>query len=241
MIVQRIFSAIVFTALCVAPAVAKPTVIAELGTAPLLGTSTSTLEMRERVAHNEDIMSAAAVRVGLTAGEYAQFHTAIAESHVAWVIVPRHLDVMTWQSGGHVYALHNVIIPKNTYGWEVDVNAHGQVLALYMPAKCGNLSVVRKPRSRAGPPRCCAGSGRAERSGRRSARTGRSRLRSAGTARRRRRADRSGSNGVSAGPGSRRIAFPSVVLSAIAGRIGRIGSRQRQRSGLDRSGRMPVG
>jgi hypothetical protein len=145
MTVKRSLFVLAFTVLCAAPALAKPTVIAELGTAPLLGTSRSTAEMRALIARNEGLMSAAAVRLGLTTGEYAQFNAAIADSHVAWVTVPRHLDAMTWQADGHVYAIHNVIIPKHTNGWEVDVAAHGAVLALYMPAKCGNLSLVRRP------------------------------------------------------------------------------------------------
>jgi hypothetical protein len=131
-------------ALAVAPAMAKPTIIAELGSAPLLGTSTSTAEMRARVARNEGIVSAAAVKIGLTPGEYAQFHAAIDSSRVAWVTVPRHLDAMTWQAGGTVYALHNVVIPAGTNGWEVDVRRRDKILALYMPAKCGNLSLVTK-------------------------------------------------------------------------------------------------
>ena len=131
-------------ALGAAPALAKPTVIAELGTAPLLGTSTSTAQMRARVAQNEGLVSAAAARIGLTPNEYAQFHAAIEASRARWVTVPRHLDAMSWQSGGTVYVLHDVVIPAGTNGWEVDVRAHDQVLALYMPAKCGNLSLVRK-------------------------------------------------------------------------------------------------
>jgi hypothetical protein len=131
-------------ALGIAPALAKPTVIAELGSAPLLGTSTSTAEMRRLVARNEGMVSAAAAKIGLTPAEYAQFQTAISNSQVAWVTVPRHLDAMTWQSGGTVYALKDVVIPAGTHGWEVDLHEHGQVLALYMPAKCGNLSLVRK-------------------------------------------------------------------------------------------------
>jgi hypothetical protein len=131
-------------ALGFAPALAKPTVIAELGESPLLGTSTSTAQMRDRVARNEGIVSAAAVKIGLTPGEYAQFHAAIDSSRVAWVTVPRHLDAMSWQAGGTVYVLHDVIIPAGTHGWEVDVPSHGRLLALYMPAKCGNLSLVRK-------------------------------------------------------------------------------------------------
>jgi hypothetical protein len=128
----------------VAPALAKPTVIAELGTAPLLGTSTSTAEMRRRVAQNAGVISAAATRIGLTPSQYAQFQAAISNSRVAWVTLPRHLDAMTWQSGSKVYALHDVIIPAGTHGWEVDLHERGRTLALYMPAKCGNLSIVTK-------------------------------------------------------------------------------------------------
>jgi hypothetical protein len=145
MIAERFLLAVSFFALCVSPAIARPTVIAELGSAPLLGTSRSTAEMRALVARNEGIVSAAAVRLGLTAGEYAQFHEAIDASRVAWVTVPRHLDSMTWQAGGRVYALHDVVIPSGTHGWEVDVPERNGVLALYMPAKCGNLSLVRRP------------------------------------------------------------------------------------------------
>ena len=131
-------------ALGIAPALARPTVIAELGESPLLGSSTSTAEMRARVARNEGTVSAAAAKIGLTPGEYAQFHAAINSSHVAWVTVPRHLDAMSWQSGGTVYALHDVVIPAGTHGWEIDIRSHDRMLALYMPAKCGNLSLVRK-------------------------------------------------------------------------------------------------
>jgi len=132
-------------ALGVAPALAKPTVIAELGSAPLLSTSSSTAAMRASVARNEGVVSAAAVKLGLTPGEYAQFHAAIDSSRVRWVTVPRHLDAMTWRAGDKVYVLHDVVIPAGTNGWEVDVPSHGAVLALYLPAKCGNLSLIRRP------------------------------------------------------------------------------------------------
>jgi hypothetical protein len=143
-VLQKFALVPLIVALAAGPALAKPTVIAELGTAPLLGTSSSTAEMRARVARNEGVVSAAASRLGLTPGEYAQFHAAIDSSRVAWVTVPRHLDAMTWQSGGNVYVLHDVVIPAGTHGWEVDVPGHGTTLALYMPAKCGNLSLVRR-------------------------------------------------------------------------------------------------
>ncbi len=132
-------------ALGVAPAFAKTTVIAELGTAPLLGTSRSTAEMQARVSRNEGVLSAAAAKLGLTPSQYAQFHAELMSSRTAYVTVPRHLDSMTWQGGGHVYALNDVQIPANTHGWEVDLPvSNGRILALYMPALCGNLSLLIK-------------------------------------------------------------------------------------------------
>jgi hypothetical protein len=125
-------------------AFAKVTVIAELGTAPLLGTSSSTAQLRQRVARNEGVLSAAAARLGLNNSQYAQFRAAIDGSRLAWVTVPRHLDAMTWQGAGRVYVLRDVMIPAGTHGWEVDLPANGQVLSLYMPALCGNLSILRK-------------------------------------------------------------------------------------------------
>jgi hypothetical protein len=128
-----------------APALAKTVVIAELGTAPLLGTSTSTAALRTDVAHHRVWMRAAATKLGLSGADYASFAGAIASSHVAWVVVPRHLDAMTWRSGNRVYVLHDVEIPAGTRGWEVDLRAHGRTLALFMPATCGNLSLIVRP------------------------------------------------------------------------------------------------
>jgi hypothetical protein len=141
---KQFFAGLTIFALGSVQALAHTTVIAELGTAPLLGTSASTAELRSRVAHNEGTLSAAAAKAGLTSGEYAQFRAAIDSAHLAWVTVPRHLDVMTWQAKGNVYALHDVKVPAQTHGWEVDIPRAHEVIAVYMPAKCGNLSVVRR-------------------------------------------------------------------------------------------------
>lgn len=133
----------IILALGVTPALAKPTVIAELGTAPLLGPSGSTAQMRARVAANQVFVAAAARKVGLSAKEYAHFNAAIASSQVAWVTVPRHLDAMSWRSGSRVHVLHDVIIPAGTHGWEVELRSGNERVAVYMPAACGNVSVVR--------------------------------------------------------------------------------------------------
>lgn len=130
-------------ALATAPAFAKTTLIAELGSAPLLGTITSTAQMRERVAGNQAFVAQAARKLGLSANEYRSFSSAIAESRVAWVTMPRHLDAMSWRSGSTVYVLHDVVIPRETHGWEVDLRSGNQRIAVYLPAACGNVSIVR--------------------------------------------------------------------------------------------------
>jgi hypothetical protein len=125
------------------PAFARTTVIAELGTAPLLGTSTSTAQMRARVAGNRAFVEEAVRKLGMSENDYMNFSAAIASSRAQWVTVPRHLDAMTWRSGSHVYVLHDVRIPAGTHGWKVELNSGRENLAVYMPAACGNVSVVR--------------------------------------------------------------------------------------------------
>jgi hypothetical protein len=142
----RATSVAVFLAGCVLPASAKTTVIRELGTAPLLGESSSTNEMRDRVEKNQTVLREAALKSGLTAAQYQQVNEAIAASRVQWVTVPRHLTVMTWRSGVNVYVIHDVKIPPRVNGWEVDLKERHDTLAVYLPAKCGNLSYVRRPR-----------------------------------------------------------------------------------------------
>jgi hypothetical protein len=51
---------------------------------------------------------------------------------------------MSWSSGGNVYVLHDVVIPAGTKGWEVDLREGRHLVALFIPARCGNLSVVRR-------------------------------------------------------------------------------------------------
>jgi hypothetical protein len=140
-----VMTAALVCALGASPALAHTTVVSQLGEAPLLGSSSSTAQMRANVARNEGVLSAAATKLGLTSNQYALFRAELASSRVSWVTVPRHLDAMTWQGNGRVYALHDVMIPANTRGWEVDLpDGNGRVLALYMPALCGNLSILRK-------------------------------------------------------------------------------------------------
>ncbi|HEY9179733.1 MAG TPA: hypothetical protein VIO32_03375, partial [Candidatus Baltobacteraceae bacterium] len=68
----------------------------------------------------------------------------IDSGRLAYVTIPRHLDAMSWRSGNRVRVLYDVVIPANTKGWEVDIDEPGEVVALFIPNKCGNLSLVRR-------------------------------------------------------------------------------------------------
>jgi hypothetical protein len=135
-----------FLAGCVMPASAHMTVIRELGTAPLLGPSSSTAQMRDRVEKNQTLLREAALESGLSLAQFQQVNEAIAASKVQWVTVPRHLTVMTWRSGEHVYVIRDVKIPPRVHGWEVDLKERNAVVAVYLPSACGNLSYVRSAR-----------------------------------------------------------------------------------------------
>jgi hypothetical protein len=127
------------------PALSQPHVIAQLGTSPLLGQVDSTQTLQADVARNERLFEEAGTKLGLSSSEYAQVRDRIATSRLTYVTIPRHLDAMTWSLNGQVKVLHDVIIPANTKGWEADIKENGQTVAVFIPNKCGNLSMIRRP------------------------------------------------------------------------------------------------
>jgi hypothetical protein len=112
----------------------------------ILGSLPSTAIMRERVAANEDRLARAGALIGLSPGEFATWYARIlASPKPAYVEIPHHLDAMTGYSERRgVYAIRNVDIPKS-YGWEIDIYQTFRTLAIYLPADCGNLSLLKKP------------------------------------------------------------------------------------------------
>src|ERR1700694_2555584 len=108
------------------PAAAAPIEIATLGRAPLMGQSTSASELKYNFHKNEAIVRRAASAIGLTREQYRQFRLALDVGKPNWVTVPRHLDAMTWSSGGGIRVLHDVMIPANQKGIEVDLNSGSQ-------------------------------------------------------------------------------------------------------------------
>ncbi|MBV8298098.1 MAG: hypothetical protein JO083_00865 [Candidatus Eremiobacteraeota bacterium] len=123
---------------------AQPIEIATLGRAPLMGQSTNPTELKYNVKKNEAVLRQAGMDLGLTTEQYEQFRLALEVGKPNWVTVPRHLDAMTWASNGQVHVLRDVVIPANQKGVEVDLHSGDKIIALFLPAKCGNLSVIRR-------------------------------------------------------------------------------------------------
>jgi hypothetical protein len=126
------------------PAMAQPIEIATLGRAPVMGRSTNPAELQYNFKHNEVMMRRAATALGLTSDQYEHVRLLIDVAKPNWVTIPRHLDAITWASGGQIHVLRDVIIPANQKGFEVDMQDGNKQLAVFLPAKCGNLSVIRR-------------------------------------------------------------------------------------------------
>lgn len=127
------------------PAAAQTHVIAQLGTAPLIGQVASTGQLQHDMRAQRELFETAASQLGLTPMEFLSLEGRIDRGAVTYVTIPRHLDAMSWRTGDRVHVLHDVVIPANTMGWEVDLAESQSVLALFIPNKCGNLSLLRKP------------------------------------------------------------------------------------------------
>lgn len=140
----RFLSAGLIVAMTAAPSLSAPTVIAELGTAPLLGPNTTLSELQISIARNENRLSTAAALAGLSPAEYRAFRVATQTQRPDWVRIPRRLTAMTWYSGGRVRVTYDVEIPAATYGFEYDESGPAQRLRIYLPVACGNLSVLRE-------------------------------------------------------------------------------------------------
>jgi hypothetical protein len=142
--ITRPAAAVLLVASMGLPAMAQPIEIATLGRAPLMGQSTNPAELQYNFKKNEALMRQAGMGLGLTTEQYEQFRLALEVGKPNWVTVPRHLDAMTWASNGQVHVLRDVIIPANQKGVEVDLHSGDKIISLFLPAKCGNLSVIRR-------------------------------------------------------------------------------------------------
>lgn len=144
-IVKRSIVGLILSIALPLPAAAQTHVIAQLGTAPLIGQVASTGQLQHDLRAQRKIFERAATQLGLTPAEFVALERRIDRGQMTYVIVPRRLDAMSWRSGDRVHVVHDVVIPAGSMGWEVDLAESGNVLAVFIPNKCGNLSLLRKP------------------------------------------------------------------------------------------------
>ncbi len=117
------------------------TVITRLGRAPVTTTLHSTAQL---VAHRQQIL-AAAKTLKLTQGETETLTDALDNTPqlFEYVVLPRHLDAMTGSGPNGYDAIFNVTIPANTHGWALAYSYGSRRTLFYIPAACGNISIVR--------------------------------------------------------------------------------------------------
>jgi hypothetical protein len=143
LILRHILVALI-VAVTVSPGYSAPTVIAELGSYPLLGQNATLTDLQISIAHNESRLARAAELVGMSAAEYRAFRVATQTQRPQWGRVPQRLNAMAWYSAGQVRVIHDVEIPRATYGFEYDETGPAERLRIFLPVACGNLSILRE-------------------------------------------------------------------------------------------------
>ncbi|HTU69434.1 MAG TPA: hypothetical protein VMF11_03855 [Candidatus Baltobacteraceae bacterium] len=127
----------------VAPAAARDRNISDLSTSALIGPIDSTQALQDDFVRNSRLLAAAGNDVGLSPEEYREMREAIAAGKARYVTIPRHIDVMSGDYDGRVFVVHDIRIPAGVHGWEVDLHEPGETVSVYLPNRCGNISVVR--------------------------------------------------------------------------------------------------
>jgi hypothetical protein len=86
------------------------------------------------------LFSDAAARIGLTPAEYKEFRGDLLDGKAVFVKLPRHVDAMSGDRHGSVYAVKNAQMTTSVMGWQIALN-DGNVV--YVPQVCGNISLLR--------------------------------------------------------------------------------------------------
>lgn len=141
-IIVKALSAFLALNVAASPVLAGTTVIARLGTAPLLGQSVTAPDLQAQISSYGQRVVIAAGMLGLSPSEYREFRKAIDQLEVKRIVMPRHLEAMAFYGSGGVKIIRDVTIPAQTAGWEVDVNEPGQTIRVLIPTSCGNLSIL---------------------------------------------------------------------------------------------------
>lgn len=123
------------------PAIAAPYAIHNLSHDALLGPTSSRNEMQQRVRQYGARVRKAAIDLGLTPSEVQAFEAQLPSAR--YVVLPRRLNAMTGYAHGAPYVVRDVLIPASSRGWEVDLVRGDALKRVFVPAECGNLSILR--------------------------------------------------------------------------------------------------
>ncbi|MDQ2865248.1 MAG: hypothetical protein M3R51_03410 [Candidatus Eremiobacteraeota bacterium] len=121
---------------------AEPFQVTNFSQGPLLGEISSTAQLQQDFNQNATLIAQAGERLGLSASDMATVRHEINRGGARYVTLPRHLDGMTGARGGVAFAHHNVVIPPDVHGWEVDLEKPTGTLRVFVPNRCGNVSFV---------------------------------------------------------------------------------------------------
>lgn len=128
-------------------ALAESRVVSNLSDGALLGQITDTATLQNDFKTQRPLLAQASEDLGLTPADFNEVANDIAQGRAKYVEIPRHLDGMAGQHNGHTFAVHDIVIPANVYGWEVDLQRPAQTVRVFIPNRCGNISYLtaRKP------------------------------------------------------------------------------------------------
>ncbi|MDP9110967.1 MAG: hypothetical protein M3M96_04990, partial [Candidatus Eremiobacteraeota bacterium] len=121
---------------------AQPFAVTNFSERPLIGEIASTEQLQKDFAAKQGLIAQAGERLGLSADDMANVRHEIDRGAARYVVLPRHLDGMSGAKRGVAFAHHNVVIPANIHGWEVDLQKPAGTLRVFVPNRCGNVSYV---------------------------------------------------------------------------------------------------
>ncbi len=122
--------------------------VGDLTDGALLGPVTSSAQLQTDFQRHGELIAKASRQLGLAPSEYREVREAVAGGRARYVTIPRHLDGMAGEHGGVAFAVHDIEIPANVHGWEVDIARPDGVVRVFVPNACGNISYLLVPRAR---------------------------------------------------------------------------------------------
>jgi hypothetical protein len=100
-------------------------------------------DVQQAVILEEGRYAQAARKIGLSTQEFAQFEDRVLLGDVHRTTLPTQVDAMAGMHRGQVYAVRNVRVREGQIAYVVALPGK----RVYIPVVCGNLSVVRTPRT----------------------------------------------------------------------------------------------